>query len=229
MRARKNVHNVLIGVLIVGALTVAGIVVLVYVQVSRELRTQAKMSVENRVASLQNGVVNSLENVSVSMRSLVRASAGRQMDRREVERMLASFLLSNVHVRKAFVFYPGFAPFEAPGTDVDALDEELDILEFTDAGQPQISGSVFYDAQGWFVGPAVRDTLGLSTHLPIVVYEFPVNGETAAGFVLLDLSELLFSFADSLYLSVESGAVPISVALHDDAGRLLETTLNNPL
>src|SRR6056297_2200233 len=158
MRARKNVYNVLIGVLIVIALTVAGIVSLVYVQVSRELRAQAKMSVENRVVSLQNAVVNSLENMSVSMRSLVRASAGRQMERREVERMLANFLLSNVHVRKAFVFYPGFAPFEAPGTDARALDDELDVLEFTAAGQPQISGSVFNDAQGWFVGPAIRDS-----------------------------------------------------------------------
>jgi hypothetical protein len=229
MRARKNVYNVLIGVLIVIVLTVGGIVALVYVQVSRELLAQAKMSVENRVVSLQNSVVNSLENVSVSMRSLVRAAAGRQADRRAVERMLANFMLSNAYVRKAFLFYPGAPPFEAPGTDVRALDQDLDILEFTATGQPQITGSIFNDAQGWFVGPAVRDAMGLSTHLPIVVYEFPVNGETAAGFLLLDLSELLFSLGDSLYLSVESGTVPISIAVYDDAGRLLETTLNNPL
>lgn len=229
MRGRKDVHTLLVVLLVVVAVTVASIVAVVYRQVSSELRTQARAGVENRIASLREGVVNHLENLAVSLRAIMLAFDGRRDARRQVESSVSNFVVAHPNVRKCFVAYPGMQAYLAAGTTRADAEAQLDLVRRARVGDLSGVGSPFRDAKGWFIGPAFRDAIGLSTQIPIVVYELPAAGEIAVGVVVADLTELLFSLGGELSLDVEDATYPISVAVFDDAGRLLETTRNNPL
>ena len=229
MRGKNDVHKLLTVLLVVVAVTVAAIVGFVYQQVSGERRVQARADVENRIAALREGIVNHLENLAISLRALMLAFDGRPGARGEIESSVSNFVSVQPNVRKCFIAYPGVDAYVAAGTKATDVDRLLDLVRLARAGSLPGVGSPFRDAKGWFIGPAYRDTIGLSTQIPIVVYELPASGEIAVAVVVADLTELLFSMGGELSLEVEGETYPIGVTVFDDRGRLLETSRNNPL
>ncbi len=229
MRARAHLHRLLLVSLVVVAAMVVGIVFTVYTQVRSELTVEATRRVEDRMEVLRSGMINRLENLALGMRTLVQAYDRGTIGEREVERSITDFVIENLFVRKAFLSYTDGRLYRSAGTGLEFAEGQIQMVRSAQDGS--IDGLVepFRDAKGWFLGPGIRDEIGLSTHLPVISYEFAGAGAYSAGVVTIDLTELLFSFADELYLVVEGGLAPITVEIFDRSNRLLETTLNNPL
>ncbi len=231
--SKSRFFTLLLSTLVVMGLAVALIVAVVYQQVTRELRTHAYESVENRIGSVQRSVVNRLESIAFSMQSTLRLLSNHSPETIEGRSQLSHFLRSHSYVRNAWIVTRHGQTISSAGTDprriLARMDRRADIERTTTADSdstPRLLDLPLKDAGGWYIGPAFRDSIGLSTHIPIVVYEFSGVEHVRAGYVIVDLSELIFSFMDELRLVVDERTYPLILSVYDSQGRLVETTLN---
>ena len=229
---RERLLRLFVLVLGVVTATVLAIVILVYLQVSNELNNRAVESVRTQLAALQRSIVNQLRYSGDVGVWLLRSFGDHEPHSRPpgLDLRVNQAMLSLTFARKLIVTLSdgsSFASFGAPDSTVvlratRGVTSELSVGSFSE-------DALLRDAGGWYLAPAYRDSINLSTHLPIVVYEFAGVERVAIALAIVDLSELLFDLKSELHIAVDGESVPISVWVFDSSGRLLETTRNFPV
>ncbi len=224
--ARTRLHTLLLSAIVVLGFSLTAIIALVYLQVSRELRSQGSELVRTRVSGVQQALVGQLEQISLSSRAVLRVLSSRSRVAVDVEPQITYLIQSHAHIRRVWIDLDGSqiaAPIPLPTRTIDRT------LGTAVAPGAPLPVQRLHDAGGWYIGPAYRDTIELSTHVPVVAFDVSSIDRRSTILVIVDLSEVFFAMLPDLVLLVDGARVPIVVSLCDSDGFLLETSRNFPI